>query len=103
MVEVITSPYVMVKGTITNTEGNETGVNVNGVVAIVRNNQFIANHVPLENGENTIVAVATDSEGAVYSVSKTVIADLSGPYVRITASPESGLSPFETARVNLSY
>ena len=96
MVEIITKPFVMVKGTIVNSMGNETGVNVNGVVAIVHGNQFVANQVPLENGENTIVAIATDSEGSIYSVSTTLIADLGGHYVRILANPESGLSPFDT-------
>ena len=44
----------MVEGTVINDSGNETGVVVNGIIAHVYGNQFVAN-----DGHNTIVATAT--------------------------------------------
>ncbi|OEU72376.1 MAG: hypothetical protein BA869_02235 [Desulfuromonadales bacterium C00003107] len=94
--DTICRPDIMVKGTLTNTTSNETGVTVNGIVAIVYGNQFIANHVPLKEGENTITASATDTDGNIFSVSNTVYAEKTDDYIRITAGPESGVTPFET-------
>jgi hypothetical protein len=37
----------MVKGTVTNSTGNETGVTVNGIVATVYGDYFVANNVSL--------------------------------------------------------
>jgi len=92
-----TSPIF--KGTITNATGNETGVTVNGIVAMVYGNLFVANHIPLEEGENTITASATDTAGNTATSSITVSAEAIGLYIRITADEESGVSgvsPFET-------
>jgi len=92
----INRPDVMVKGTISNAGGNETGITVNGILAIVLGNQFVANHVPLQEGENTITATATDTAGYTASDSVTVNVEASGNYITITALPESGVSPLET-------
>jgi len=46
--DTIYRPDVMVTGTVDNTTGNETGVTVNGIVAVVYNGEFFVNHVPLE-------------------------------------------------------
>ena len=54
---------VMVKGTVTNTTGNETGVTINGIVATVYGNQFVANQISLVEGSNTITVTATDTAG----------------------------------------
>ena len=92
----ISRPDVMVKGTVTNTTGNETGVVINGVIALVYGNQFVANHVPLEEGANTISAVATDTDENPATASITINAITTGDYIRITADDESGVSPLET-------
>jgi hypothetical protein len=92
----ISRPVTMVEGTMVNPLGLEVGINVNGVVALVEGNRFVANHVPLEQGENTILAMATSSEGHTASASITVNADTTGDYVRVKADPESGIPPFET-------
>jgi hypothetical protein len=64
----------------------------------------VANHVPLEQGANTITATATDATGNIADASITVYADTTGDYIRITADAESGVSPFETAlRVEASF
>ena len=96
----ISRPDVMVQGTVTNAGGNETGVTVNGIVAMVYGNEFVVNHVPLQEGENIITATATDTQGYTASDSITVNAENIGDYVKITALPESGISPLE-ARLSI--
>ncbi len=93
--ETISRPNVMVTGTVVNIDSNETGVTVNGIPAIISEDHFAANHIPLEEGENTITATATDIVGNTYSISQTIYR-ASDDYIRITANPESGLSPLET-------
>lgn len=56
----ITRPDIMVEGTLTNPLGHEVGIVVNGVTAIVYGDQFVANHIALEQGANTITATATE-------------------------------------------
>ena len=85
-------PDIMVTGSLI-TPGNETGVTVNGKVAIVYNNQFVANHVPLEDGANTISVTATDTVGNTATTVITVTADTSYPYVTLVGNPESGVAP----------
>jgi hypothetical protein len=91
----INRPDIMVKGTVSNQRGNETGVTVNGKVSIVMGNEFVANHIGLEGGTNTIQATATDTEGNTASTSIIVDANTTGEYISITANTESGISPFE--------
>ena len=93
----VSRPDVMVEGTVTHTTGNETGITVNGVVALVYGSQFTANHVPLMEGENTLTVKAADTEGNFYNVFTIVYGDTGSDYIRISATPESGLSPLETA------
>ena len=92
----ISRPDIMVEGTMSNYLGNETGVAVNGQVAMVFNDHFVANHVPLQDGENTITVIGTDSQGYTATAEITVYADTSGDYIAVTADSESGVSPFET-------
>ena len=102
--ETIYRPDILVKGTITNSEGNETGVTVNGMSSIVIGGQFVANHVPLEEGENIITAIATDTEGYTATASITVYAETTGDYIKLTADTESGVSPLEvTLRIEATF
>jgi len=71
----IYGPDIMVTGTINNTAGNETGVTVNGIVATVYGNQFVANHIPLTEGTNTITVTAKDTTGKYAITSITVNAN----------------------------
>ncbi|MFZ3064512.1 MAG: hypothetical protein WA277_04410, partial [Nitrospirota bacterium] len=54
-------------------------------------------NVPLSEGQNTITAIATDAEGNTDKYSITVNAVTTGSYIRLSATPESGLSPMEAA------
>ncbi len=93
--DTISRPDVMVKGAIINNTGNETGVTVNGIVASVYGNQFIANHIPLTEGSNTITVTATDTAGNTATTSITVNSVTTGNYIRITSNIESGIAPLE--------
>lgn len=93
---VINRPEAMVKGTITNSTGNETGVTVNGMVATMYGSQFIANRVPLTEGSNTITVTATDTAGNSLSKAIAVNAVPTGNYIRITSNIESGIPPLQT-------
>jgi len=84
-----------VEGTITNPTGVETGIVVNRVPAKRYGNAFIANHVALAEGVNTLTAVATDTIGNVSSSSVSVTSVPSEGHVRLASDTESGISPLE--------
>jgi hypothetical protein len=91
----INRPDIMVRGTVNNLRGNETGVTVNGKVAMVVGSEFVSNHIRLEQGANTIQANATDTEGNTASTSIIVDANTTGEFISIIANTESGISPLE--------
>lgn len=92
----INRPDVMVRGTVANTTGNETGVTVNGLIGTVYNNEFVVNHVPLTEGSNTITVIATDTAGKTATTSITVNAVTTSPHVSLRANIESGIAPLTT-------
>jgi uncharacterized protein YkwD len=94
--DTLSAPYVMVIGIVSNENGSEPGVTVNGVPAAVTGGQFVANHVPLQEGENTITVNAKDINGFIASASVTVNATLPDYYIQLTADTESGIAPFQT-------
>jgi PKD repeat protein len=101
--ETITKPDVMIKGTTTNSTGNETGVTVNGRVATIYGNQFIAGHVPLTEGANTITVTATDTAGNTATTFVTVNVR-PGNYISLNSNIESGIAPLEvTLRIDGSF
>ncbi len=94
--ETINRSDVMVTGTVSNSTGNETGITVNGIVAVVSNGEFFVNHVPLVEGENTITANAVDTADNTATASITVTSDTTVPYVTLNANIESGIAPLES-------
>lgn len=94
--DTISRPETMVQGAIINPLGSEIGINVNGILAIVYGNQFVANHVPLEDGETIITATATDTDGNTATASIIINAVTTGDYIMLAAGIESGISPLET-------
>ena len=97
-------PYVNVQGIITSTSGAETGVAVNGVIAVVFDNQFTTNHIPLQEGQNTITVTATDINGISVTETLTVYEAVSENFIKLSAYQESGIEPLEVAlRVNGSF
>jgi hypothetical protein len=93
----ISTPYVMVTGDVEDASpADEVAVVVNGIIAPVYGNQFIANHVPLKDGYNTITAVATDSSGNSKSACAYVNAIIPAKHVWIEAGDDSGVPTFVT-------
>jgi hypothetical protein len=93
--DTISRSDVRVEGTIENVLGLETGVVVNGVLANVWGNQFVANHVPLMEGPNTITAQAKDSRGNAQAAEVEVNAAASDSYLKLSANVETGIAPLE--------
>ncbi len=94
--EFLVRPNTIVKGTIYSTSDDDVGLVVNGVATLINGNEFAANHVPLQDGENTITATATDPDGDTDSSSISVLADTTEKYVKLSAYLESGLVPLQT-------
>lgn len=94
--DTIHGPAAMVQGTIAGASGNEVGVVVDGITALVDGDRFAANHIPLETGENVITAVAMDSEGNTAETSVSINAVSDENNIGISVDPEIGVSPFET-------
>jgi len=72
------------------------GVSVNGQPALVWEDRFSATNVPLHEGENTLMAVATDKDGRKADAALTIFARTAVEGFSVTPSPESGLAPLET-------
>ena len=89
------TPNVFVEGAILDQDG-EVGVTVNGVVALVDGDYFAANHVPLEEGENTLTITVTDADGNSTTSIITVYYEPTDLYITLTVDEESGVAPFET-------
>ena len=85
---------IMVTGTVI-TQAQEVGITVNGVIANVFGNQFIANGVFLVDGSNNIIAQAIDSNGAQAQAQITVDAITTDPYITLTVNISSGIAPLD--------
>lgn len=71
-----------------------TGVIVNGIVALVHNGVFIAEDVPII-GQTTLTAVATTLSGQTAQASVSVEGDAGPIVLDVTASPNSGIAPLD--------
>ncbi|MCK9296588.1 MAG: fibronectin type III domain-containing protein [Desulfobulbaceae bacterium] len=91
--ETITTPYVLVQGTITGTTA-EVGVTANGVTALTDSGRFAANRVPLATGVNTITAMAMDGGGNVALVTINVTCQPATDFIELIPEAESGIAPF---------
>jgi hypothetical protein len=70
-----------------------TGITVNGVVAMIYGDQFYAN-LDLEPGVNTLTITATTPNGATVTKTITVTVTASAPDpVQVAVSPQSGVAP----------
>jgi YVTN family beta-propeller protein len=97
-------PDIMVTGTVDSPLTDEIQVTVNGMPAILYGSAFVVNHIPLQDGSNTITAKATDNHGHSVETSITVTAYTTGPYTTISSDDYFGSSPIDTTiRVNPAY
>lgn len=90
----VNSLFTSVKGTIT-TSAPETGVKVNGVLAQVAGSTFVANHVPIAAGWNTLTAELVSPDGTRNQTSTQVYGQAATQYVSLSADAENGLAPLE--------
>ena len=93
---VINRPDILVRGTLSNAYGNETGITINGTPAVVHQGMFFANHVPLVDGENTIIVHAEDIQGNVLERSILVTADTTQPCITLKSVDLMGIAPLDT-------
>ena len=89
-------PDTMVKGTINHTLTGEVGIMVNGMSAVVFDNEFVVNHIGLIDGENTITVQAVDTLGHTAVAAITVYSEVNGPFIVLSADDELGICPLET-------
>jgi PKD repeat protein len=69
-----------------------TGVTVNGIVALIYNGTFIATDVPVY-GHETLTAIATTLSGQTAQASVTVEGDSDPIVLEVTPSPNTGIAP----------
>lgn len=84
---------ISIGGSVASTASSEVGVLVNDVLAQVAGSRFVANHVPLAPGWNTITVRATDGEGNKGQISANVYSGAASEYVLLSSNQESGLAP----------
>ncbi len=94
--ETVQCPGIMVRGTVTNATGNETMVIVNDIPAILIGDEFVANHVPVPEGESEVDILAGDAAGNSLETAFTVYREPSDHYFLLLPDSATGLSPFET-------
>lgn len=99
--ETILKPEITVTGRVINSTGNETGVTVNGKLADIYGNQFVANSVSLVEGVNTITVTAKDTANNSATTSVTVNAVTTGSYAKLSSNLDSSIAPL-TANFSIS-
>jgi PKD repeat protein len=92
--ETINRAKIMVRGTV-RSDTKDIGITVNGIVAEITGNNWIANNIPLAMGSNTITAVATDSFGNKVSKAITVNTNNITQFVEFSANITSGIPPLQ--------
>lgn len=88
----ISNDSVTVRGTFQGPPN--IGITVNGVVATVSGNTFIAASVPLQLGPNTLTVNAITPQGN--TAIQTINVTSSGPApIKVSASPQTGIAPLQ--------
>jgi hypothetical protein len=84
---------ITVAGRVTVANQTEVGVTVNGVVAQVSDGHFVANHVSLTEGLNTLTGIATDAAGQTWSASAQVFCRPEAERVSLKTDVMAGIVP----------
>jgi YVTN family beta-propeller protein len=93
--EVINKAKIMVKGTV-KSDTKDIGVKVNGTIADITGNEWVASNVPLTVGLNIITATATDSPGNTDTKAITINTDDTSQPVELSANITSGIAPLQS-------
>jgi PKD repeat protein len=99
--EYFVKPKIILRGTVSNANGTETGVTVNELPVDVFANSFATDRVVLQEGENTITVKATDAQGCTAEATIKVNLTAAQKYISLKSDTISGISPFE-ARLSLA-
>jgi hypothetical protein len=94
--EMVNLPKTIVRGTI-RSDTRDIGITVNGIIAEIASNNWIANNIPLAIGSNTITAVATDSNGNTGSRTITITTNSNTQLVTLSANITSGVPPLQVS------
>ncbi len=70
---------------------------MNGLPALVNGNRFVANHIPLDRGDNIITVRALDTEGNTAVARPSVFAEAYDRHITLSSDAVSGISPMEVA------
>lgn len=97
----INKSMAIIQGKIYGQTG-EVGVTVNGLLAEVHGNDF-AVIVPLEQGQNTLTAIATSDDGLQTQTSVTIYTEVQQEMIRLTVSPTSGVLDPTTQTLNVTF
>lgn len=90
----VSTDALFVNGTFNGPDN--TGITVNGLVAVVANGKFYVNNLPLQPGPNTLTITATAPDGQTVTKTLTVTSIGSNPF-QATVSPASGVAPLDVA------
>lgn len=93
--DTINKAKTMVRGSF-KSETRDVGVTVNGVIAEINGNEWIANEVPLVIGENTIAATVKEGTGNSAETSITINTTDITQWVRLSSNLKSGIAPLTT-------
>ncbi len=92
--QAINKERIMVKGTFKSVS-RDVGITVDGIIAEIRGNEWIANGVPLAAGSNTITATIQDSSGNSATASIIINTTDTSQAVRLSANITSGIAPLQ--------
>lgn len=90
--ETINRSKTIIKGTC-KSDSIDIGIIVNGILAEINGNEWVANDVPLSIGENKIMAYVKDANGNTADSSITINTSDTTQKVRLSANIASGIQP----------
>jgi hypothetical protein len=92
--ETINRAKILVKGII-QSDTKDVGITVNGILAEISGNNWVANNIPLTIGSSTITAVATDYNENTATKIITVYTDDITQFVELSANVTGGIAPLQ--------
>lgn len=93
--ETINKAYTMIKGAI-KTVTNDIGIKVNGILAEINGEDWVASNISLTSGDNTITVEAVDGSGSKAQEGITIHTDAVDQPITISVMPKSGIAPLST-------
>jgi len=89
---VVASDSVTVSGTFSGP--NNIGIAVNGIVAAIVGNTFVASNVPLQPGNNTLTVTLTTPPSNQTTTQTLSVTSTGSATIEVLASPAQGVAPF---------